>query len=961
MNTTETIRVTRSRSRSRSRLPDEGQQENNSTTSRMSQKRGIKNKKSSCDIIQDFKVFYASRKFPFIKPGTITTLCETGISCKGNIITRYVFLRMAYLFNLLKTGDIYSNNDLFLKIVKYANTLSNALNNLFMNIKNNINCILFYERIYYFFNNVEKLIEINFEQSSPETNEAISKTGFDTHFDEYLSTLREYIRIKNSDRTDDYEPILNEEVLNEFYTEYSITLPVQKISSNAESYLYRKQRVMNYVYIYLTTIPAPLFFSILDHSEYSSYNPVIITREILISYHTYFYENEDNVYDSIQQITETTVIIDREVYKKHIERILEIPDVTMLEICEGLEANINDISRFEGVLRQTMTHSDALGNPRRTIILDDDPRNYQIDPYCLLNATPLDTPDGGPNGPNGYTLSDTPFQLPSDTTLHRGGSSIDNKNQSLVLLENLIINMHDLIKGLVNPEGMVVKSILEDPFELTDGFFSGKKIVLDWIGLVMSYITFIIGNSVINGDNIIMSTNVNFIPYITYDNPDGTQNKYCYGSEILTCDNSFVTDPPSGFTTTPFSQFMSLITLALTLQHTEGIRQTTARTSYVMLRTSPYYNPSSASRILSIFSYNQKTSKAISNYNIPFEVFHRYIDILSRLDNSPISDCIDTFVKLRYKIVTLLTDVDPTLLELTTPHVLYPRLVKDYRLTLYNPPVISEETRAIKVIYEKIDTNEPLTTKEYNDLSEIIMFQPDIIGGSNSRPASDNWLSNTNSTYNDIIYTGYQTFLTTPGMGQQVNEFNLLHRGLIHSFYELYTTSQIKNSTRYSDNTETFGLQVGEITGNTRPLLDTFISKYAVNVAFNNTFTNSTINNDDVPAIGHVKPCNFRDNWISLLRLIYEWFPKDMRHDCTKERTNVNIETQITSIVDNAFRVVDENMSYISLKKERGKIIPGSITVCGGRSYETVCSHRIIDETQYAKMVNNESINNGNT
>ena len=162
MNTTETIRVTRSRSRSRSRLPDEGQQENNSTTSRMSRKRGIKNKNPSCDIIQDFKVFYASRNFPFIKPGTITTLCETGISCKGNIITRYVFLRMAYLSNLLKTGDIYSNNNLFLKIVKYANTLSNALNNLFMNIKNNINCILFYECIYYFFNNVEKGIETFF-------------------------------------------------------------------------------------------------------------------------------------------------------------------------------------------------------------------------------------------------------------------------------------------------------------------------------------------------------------------------------------------------------------------------------------------------------------------------------------------------------------------------------------------------------------------------------------------------------------------------------------------------------------------------------------------------------------------------------------------------------------------------------------------------------------------------------
>ena len=502
--------------------------------------------------------------------------------------------------------------------------------------------------------------------------------------------------------------------------------------------------------MYLTTIPAPLFFSIIDYFNFSPQNQIILSPSLLMHYLAYFYDNEDMVYRYIREITQSDRI-DPDIYRKHINRIMEIPDITMIETSQYLYSNIEDMSRFMQVLQQTINNSHAVGNPTRPIIDEDDIRNYQTEPNYLLDANPLDLDD------DSYTLGDTPILPPVYPKNQLGGSSIVNTPPSIESIEKLIVSIHEIIKRIFNPDGMVVKSILEDPFELTDGFFSGKKIVLDWIGLVMAYITFIIGNSEINDGNITMMDNVNFIPHITYDNPDGSQFKYCYDSEILTCDNCIL-NPPSGFCTAPFSQFMSLITLALTLEHTEGIRQTTARTSYVMLRTSPYYIPSSESKILSIFSYKERTRKALSEYNISYEVFRSYIDILTSIV-SPISDCINTFVKLRYKIVTLLTDADPTLLQSTTSDDPYPRLVKNYRLTLYNPTVNGEEAKNISNIYIKIAADQQINNGEYNNLSEIIMYQPDIIGGSNSRPASDNWVSNANTTYNDIIYQSYQIFL----------------------------------------------------------------------------------------------------------------------------------------------------------------------------------------------------------
>jgi hypothetical protein len=180
----------------------------------------------TCEHIEDFKKFFVSTNFPFTKHVTETTLC-TVTESRGNIITKYVFIRMAYLYNLLKTGRIVNQqNELFLKIVKYANNLSNAINELFNKLNiNEINSLLFYECIYYFFNIVEKMLETIFERDPSYEPYSDRERMFNQEvgkYIEYLSGKNIFVNVSDNQR----DNILK---LNEIYTDYSLYLPVQEI------------------------------------------------------------------------------------------------------------------------------------------------------------------------------------------------------------------------------------------------------------------------------------------------------------------------------------------------------------------------------------------------------------------------------------------------------------------------------------------------------------------------------------------------------------------------------------------------------------------------------------------------------------------------------------------------------------------------------------------------------------
>jgi hypothetical protein len=633
-------------------------------------------------------------------------------------------------------------------------------------------------------------------------------------------------------------------------------------------------------------------------------------------------------------------------YSRLLPDVLLIPDVSLNELYEYAIQHQEDMWIFT---QSTFQHIQPL--PPIPTVLNDRPlriNDSEIDGYRLTpqqmsiqsnNRIPFYQSDVL------YNTYDTTITSQRGGTISKSISQVGGKSLSVKRLENLIMSIHTIITSPTSPETMVVNTLIKSPMYLKDGIFFGNKLVLDWLGLVMAYLIFLNGN----GDD------ADFDATITYDSD--VQNRLTTSNLLMSdfCNNNV------GFCVVPFATMTPLINSCFTLNHTEGMN-IHSRTHYVMLRTSPRYNPTNGTKILSIYNGSLGNASTAA-YNISYDNFVRLIDTI-RDTELKLIPAINTFCQLRNQAVSIIANGVSSLLKQDGVNVNYQALLPDSKLTLYNPDILRINT-PLHEIYSNISSSSelsenppPLTCGDYNTLSEYFMRQPVLKSATNSKPPTDNW----SSSYKRAVNVQYSIFTQPqpPGapvdpirnMGNQVRIFNSDHLAIINALW-----APERCNVRYKDDTISFGFQ----DTNTSPILgvlQTFLNNNAINVKFSDRFVSHTINNS-TNQVQYKKICSMGSNFPSnnknsLDNYLYLALPADMIHDATDSRTSKLIARFIQSIADKAF-AQNGAFRYADLVKKTKKTVPG----IGKLSYERASAYTIfMNETKYAFAVNNSQNNN---
>jgi hypothetical protein len=761
---------------------------------------------------------------------------------------------------------------------------------------------------------------------------------------------------------------------------------------------------MDYVYVYLITIPSSLFLSIFN-----------------LKYGT----RRDGTYDPITMDQLQGYISRLPYYKSsyspYIERISELPrDVTLNTIMEASDEYLAMFTRRSNIEPLEPLELQYIQEPRVTIpysmyrdfdegqFKDNDSRAGYI-----LYLTSEDTKKDGDEVSTDVELAQAiaeetidnerilehhtryPQQYLEEVTgpssIRQLGGAMPSETQVI----NLIKHMRKIIVTPCGPEGgpigeMEVKSILsDDPIWIEEEVFHGKKIVLDWIGIVMAYIVFK-ANMTFNDSG--QPIDGEFISSVVFENAD--DYRIVTGADILTMeeckkennhDKGFCTENAS------FSAFMPLIMLSLTLNHKEGFLNKKARESYVVLRTTrKNFTSGELSKVVSV--YNNK-NEAIKGHNIIPERFAETISYIyaTNADDPEFRSCIDTFIGLRQRMISLLTEnnasiLSPGSLPITVGaqgniRYLYP----DYRMILYNPSKETTEYKNIYRIYNRIveytrdSVGSIITQGDFEILYKTVMFQPSLRSASNNKMPTDNW----NGLYKSVVIQAYEDYINgseqtmigsrngdlvpasiTTGdvddinMGTRVNDFNNDHRAILTGLLDVIPLEE-RYHIRFSDNTYSFGFERISPIEDLPVNLRTFLERYAVHVKYNDAFTNISqpANGTQTGQQNYRKFCSFQCRPL-VQDYLYLKFPMDMCHDaCNKERTSVAVATDVAKVANRAFRQIypSGNVTYESLKSKGNT---------EGSSYEKECAKfGFMDEKQYANAVNNspdEQITSGN-
>ncbi|MEI6822522.1 MAG: hypothetical protein WCL51_11370 [Bacteroidota bacterium] len=761
---------------------------------------------------------------------------------------------------------------------------------------------------------------------------------------------------------------------------------------------------MDYVYVYLITIPSSLFLSIFNLKygirRDGTYDPITMDQlQGYISRLPYYKSS----------------------YGRYIERISELPrDVTLNTIMEASHDYFNMFNELSKIEPREPLELQYIQEQRMTIpysvyssFTERDFKENDSRPGYRLYSTSEFTKNNGDetvipeewdraiaqetidNERIQQQLIDNPHQYLEEVTRPRTTGQLGGAMPSETQVINLIKNMRKIIVTPCGPEGgpigeMEVKSILsDDPIWIEEEVFQGKKIVMDWIGIVMAYIVFK-ANMIVDDSG--QPIDGEFMSSVVFENAD--DYRIVTGAEILTmeqCKNEGGHD--KGFCTenATFSAFMPLIMLSLTLNHKERFLNKKARESYVVLRTTrKNFTSGELSKVVSV--YNNK-NEAINGHNILPERFAETISYIyaANATDPEFRSCIDTFIGLRQRMISLLTENNASILSsVSLPitvgaqgNIRY--IDPDYRMILYNP---SKETTEYKDIYRTYNriveyTINPegsiITQGDFEILYKTVMFQPSLRSASNNKMPTDNW----NGAYKSVVIQAYDDYINsrpqtmigsrngdavpasiTTGdvdditMGTYVNNFNNEHYAIITGLLGVIPPDE-RYQIRFSDDTISFGFERIAPIENLPENLRTFLTTYAVGVKYNEAFTNISqpANGPQTGQPNYRKFCSFQCRPL-VQDYLYLKLPIDMCHDaCNKDRTSVAVATEIAKVANRAFRQIypNGNVTYESLRSK------GNI---GGSSYEKECAKfGFMDEKQYANAVNNspdEQITSGN-
>lgn len=749
---------------------------------------------------------------------------------------------------------------------------------------------------------------------------------------------------------------------------------------------------MDYVYMYLITIPASLFVIIFNLSSGlddgsgldGGYNQIEMSK-----------------LQHIQQMLYERKLPDK--YITYINRISELPrDVNLIDL---LTASDEYFDMFHQKCLQepleAYTQQEQLRTIPYTTYKDWDEETFKQyesnTAYTLYITSETDEPEElvpeelvpEELAPEEMVVPHNQESLGTRMSGQRGGT---RRSEAEVM--DLIKHMRKIIVTPCGPEGgpigdMEVKSILsDDPIWIEEELFQGKKIVLDWIGIVMAYIVFK-ANTVFDESG--QPLDGDFETSITFENQDGSNVRYVSGADILTMeqckkdggiDNGFCTQNAT------FSAFMSLIMLSLTLNHSEKFLNKRARDSYVILRTTKTnFTSGNQSKVMSV--YNRKQEK-VSDHNITPERFAQIISYIHTNSDQEFRSCIVTFLGLRQRMISLLTENNASILSTSSVSITLDSqyniryLNSDYRMVLYNPSIGTRDYQDIYDTYDNIvkytknQRGSFISQGDFEILYKTVMFQPSLRSASNNKMPTDNW----NELYKGIIVQAYDEYITSKphtiigartnanvgagndtgdsddvNMGIRVKTFNDGHTNIIRQLQGLLPETQ-RYRIQFSDDTVSFGIQTSGDPSIT-PELTNFLDTYAIDVTYNGTFTNISQDATDGEREHYRKFCSFPRDGYSLVRdYLYLKFPMDMCHDaCNETRTSVLVASEIAKVANIAFREIHpyNDVTYEILKSRGNK---------EGSSYEKECANfGFMDEKEYATAVNNspdEQITSGN-
>lgn len=1004
----------------------------------------------------------------------------TPIPISINYIEKYIGYRIDYSYSRVEDRIITSMNRVINKMINeffthisdyeniYISYLYNPLENMFIS--------LLYEYVH---GNVRDYDDNELQSKLDGLNGKLEEL--------FLPILHKHKRnIQQIIRENLDDLLIN--AFNLLYTELNSLLYIRKVILQAEQDDYKfqtdLQNAKGFVSLYLSTIPLFLFILILEYFE----RPITLAELQSFSdeYNSYYDKykegrtivppetgqpltNQHKLDDIVRKHNMQSYL---EILKPDVLRINEIPDVDFKSL---LDSYTDDIRYNKDVIMSIITR--AIDNPDDMSNPDDTPANTTTIEVMLYNTpssdnTPCDIPSS--EVMSDHTISSEDFNEKRIGEYIVNPADIDSSNESSIEVDDngfgdnasnigvvfdneniggsqakkvkqlggggekklkmdefgnfttVLGRIHDIITEPFTSscDGLLPMKICDNFVDYSSGNFSGKKIVLDWLGLFMSLVISLIINDPENtgkipdnfkahflydditvypqeftGGDLIMA---GYYPLWLY-NADMKLNSmtedinkdiklYCAGSPDTddatvipaTYNELFGEFPESinsndlnrGWASKSYSSLMGLITLAFTLDNntTRG-----AIKEYITLNTS--YPTKIRESYISKLTKKQKVS---FNYNTIVEKIKQLKDGLYLGEKG--KKYVQTFFDLRTQAIALILEHENGGLRVkgakdTSTDINYTSLDPSFKLLLYNPELHSFEYEYIYAyVYKNILAGELDTIKTHRSISFIdnIKMVKGIIKGKTNPFKEGGW----SDLYKAAIITAYDRFAPSPSMtsssetadmtlnkllpstpiegddstdtnmnlGVEVRLFNDQHKSIIDLFL---TPDADKNifEIKYNDETITRGVQIN--TESISVSVTDFLEKYAVNTKFHNCFTSRAINSsgtlDDTNI--HENYCNIQEEQhITLKRLIYQFFPQDMCHDATSERTSMDISKYVKQLANNSFAHIGVD-SYEKIMSNSKIIEPKNIAKNTGRTYEQETASMMINEQQYTKSV----------
>jgi hypothetical protein len=358
------------------------------------------------------------------------------------------------------------------------------------------------------------------------------------NIDYFNRVIQEYFELINENLTN---TVVVNEIFNLLYDKLNSLIPVCDVIIQPNI---QHQQRWNYVLLYLTTIPAKLFIRFAGLVlNFSNPQQQLFILQNLNSLSKQIDRVSREEYETIldEYNTSTQTIIRRELtpveiltitdldllqqYPEDILRINEISDVTFDELIDSYKQSRDT---YEGEIDNSIKRASTY--PK--IISD----YGEILTHANPNTNDIQLSKIGFIGYNEY-IEDVGYkprirvndEEASMGKVMRGGAS---NNGSFGNYLRVLKSLHDLINNIYTIPGDLtsIESIKDDYIDYADGDFSGKKIVLDFLGMFMGAVIFFIQDPTPENEQV--------SSYFTYERNESKKSvnyvqKYIGGDVIM--------------------------------------------------------------------------------------------------------------------------------------------------------------------------------------------------------------------------------------------------------------------------------------------------------------------------------------------------------------------------------------------------------------------------------------------